>query len=314
LLAPSPDPAFGFRLNPRHSILRDDEHKLAITPTGLLTSVDVVATDRTAEALVELATFAGAISNPIPRRTEGERKPCPQVIPEEVTAVVDFADQNSVDELNSSVACMGARLTTKPHRRLFTQSQHPGPGAKYDGIVYRSPNEVLVQIEKCQNSDGACIGDTGWFPTQVLALMLPQAGPISHVPQNAGFFTRTKYALTLKDGVLTSYDASRPSEVAHAAALPMRIFQGFADGVSKVISIRTGRNTAEAAYFNSELAATQARTGGVSGSMSAQEQLAAGRTDLLEALLRDQARREAIRKCSDLLAQGRPLSACDLDP
>jgi hypothetical protein len=59
LLAPSADPDQAYRLTPRHSVLRDDEHKLVISPAGLLTSADTVAVDRTADILVEIAAAAG---------------------------------------------------------------------------------------------------------------------------------------------------------------------------------------------------------------------------------------------------------------
>ena len=56
LLPPSADPTHGFRLNPNHSWLRDDTHRLAISSTGLLTSSNIVAVDRTGDIIVRLGS------------------------------------------------------------------------------------------------------------------------------------------------------------------------------------------------------------------------------------------------------------------
>jgi hypothetical protein len=258
LLPPSADPAHAYRLNPNHSIFRDDEHKFAISPTGLLTSTEVIAADRTADILVEMATFAGALQAPgaaaLPpgRRTARDR--CVDA-PNDYTGVVDFADPASVGTLNGELACLGVRAQVDG--QVWSASTRPRPTSArgVDGIVYRQPVEVLVRIQRCRQTDRACDPDShNWFVTEVIALALPQAGPISYVRQTGGFMTRSRYGMTFSNGILTNYDASRPSELLEIARTPMRLVQGAADGLSRVVSIRTGENNNRAALVNSEVA------------------------------------------------------------
>jgi hypothetical protein len=66
--------------------------------------------------------------------------------------------------------------------------------------------------------------------------------------------TRTAYKHTFKDGVLINYDADRPSEVLEFARTPVRLVDGLFNGVSKVISLRTGANADKVTLSASELA------------------------------------------------------------
>ena len=268
LLPPSADPSQAYLLSPHHSAVRDDEHKLIVSPAGLLTSTDIVATDRTADILVEIATFAGAITGKA-LGVQGRTDPDPQKVreckgsPDEYTGTVDFADHSSVALLNNDLQCLGVRLQATG--QYWPGSTRPVPDARttepgIEGIVYRTPVQVQVRIEKCLDPKGSCgPDDPKWFPTEVVALSLPQAGPISFVRQDAGFMTKTKYKLAFSDGVLTSYDASRPSEILEIARTPMRLVNGVFEGASKIISLRTGQNTAQAGLTNSQVAALQAQ-------------------------------------------------------
>ena len=99
-----------------------------------------------------------------------------------------------------------------------------------------------------------------------------------------GFMTKTKYSVAFKDGILTSYDANRPSELLEVARTPMRIVNGLFDGVSKIISLRTGENNANASLSASESALLQAQYNLLAGGVSGQKQL----TDAELALLQSQ--------------------------
>lgn len=291
LLPPSPDPNHGYRLNPRHSAFRDDEHKLAISPSGLLTSLDVVATDRSADALIELAAFAGAITAPVPRLRGEEQPKCPAALPEEVTLIVDFNNTAEVYNLNSKMGCMGARIRVIDDAPAF--GKPTGSNGQYEGLVYRTPVEILVEVQKCQAKEGKCKGDADWFPTAVLALSLPQAGPISHIPQNAGFFTKTTYGTAFKDGILVSYSSNRPSEVLHVAAAPMRVVQGFFDGASKIISLRTGQANSQVEAFNAQRKLSEADV----------------------AAMQAQAKRDQLYRCiNDRILKGEPTDPCYATP
>lgn len=242
LLPPSADPAQAFVLNPRHTPLRDDEHKLVISPAGLLTSTDITSIDRTGEILVELAAFAGGRAGNAPVGMSG--RDCTGA-PSEFTGLVDLASAASLAEANQQLECLGVRLVVNDVHWAAVKLAAPGDrrgtyGNAIEGIAYRTPVEVEVRIERCTDKDKACTATTGWHPTETIAFPLPQAGPISYVRQDAGLLVKTKYALAFKDGILVNYDASRPSELLEVARTPMRVVQGGFDGLSKVVSLRTG--------------------------------------------------------------------------
>ena len=284
LLSPSADPRHGYRLRPTHNAFRDDEHKFKVTNAGLLTNVNIVATDRTSDIITEVATFVGALTTSIP--ASGDRlaipaKPCGPA-PQELTSLVDFADPNSVAELNADLACIGVRLN--PVAQPAPAQPVTYATAPVDGLVYRTPLDVIVRVEKCSLPEGNCSPSTGWYTTELIALSLPQAGPISYVRQDAGFMTRTSYAVAFQDGVLVEYNAQRPSEFLEVARTPMRIVNGLFDGASKIISLRTGQNTARTGLSASELALVEARYSLAVGTLTGDKKL----SDAELALLRSQ--------------------------
>jgi hypothetical protein len=294
LLSPSADPAQAYRLSPLHTPFRDDEHTLVISPAGLLTSTNTVAVDRTADILVEIGTFAGAIASgvPIPGPTgrDGRTRPANQrpedlctLSPNEFTGVVDFADPAAVRQLNRNLQCLGVR--TQVTGQVW-EDTGPAPASdmRIEGIVYRTPVEVQVRIERCVRTDGGCNPNGPyWVPTEVIALALPQAGPISFVRQDAGFMTRSRYTLAFKDGMITNYDSSRPSELLEVARTPLRIVQGVFDGVSRVISLRTGQNNALASLSASQLAAYNGHIALQAGQINSQATLISARIAALNA-------------------------------
>lgn len=256
LLPPSADPTRGFRLNPRHSILRDDTHRLTISSTGLLTSSNIVAVDRTGDVIVAIAQAVGAVSSlagvPVVPGTRPGTAPPPPVckfVPSKVTLIVDFASAAEVNRANSKLNCMGVRFEIAPSGRA-TAGRVAQAKSAFDGIAYRTPVEQWIAIQSCARAeikdcnplDTSAIdtADPTWRTSQMIALKLPQAGPISYLPQNAGFFTRTSYDAVFEDGILTSYGDDRPSEALQVAGLPIRVIDGLFDGVSHVISLRTG--------------------------------------------------------------------------
>lgn len=295
LQEPTGDPRQHFRLNPQHSIFRDDEAKFKISKSGLLASSTIMATDRTGEIILDIAAFAGAIKGPLfdplaPRDGEQQIKECTAEAPDELVTVVDFADADQVLTLNNDLQCLGVRLSVE---QLLSAASKRAPSSNtagvINGILYRTPSEVQIRIEKCVLKTGACDATTGWYTTQILALMLPQAGPINVLPHQAGLFTKTKYSHSFDAGILTDYDSSRPSELAYAAGLPMRIIQSAADAGSKILSIRTGQTNNLATLSAAQLAYANALSGQQVGGVTNQRQLAEAQLQLITAQFAQQA-------------------------
>jgi hypothetical protein len=61
LLPVQADRSARFVAQPRHNLLQDDSTTIAVNPSGLLTSANVVAVNQTAQILVEIASAAAAV-------------------------------------------------------------------------------------------------------------------------------------------------------------------------------------------------------------------------------------------------------------
>lgn len=306
LLPPTADPRYGYRLRPQHSAFRDDTQIYDVGPNGLLNSLDIVAADRTGDILVELATFAGSMS--VMTTTALNESTCSASNPTEVSAVVDLADETSLTNMNNIIRCLGAELKPVDKSTFGIEPRIGTARAGVAGVVYRTPVDVLLQIENCVfEPDGLC-SKNPWHVAQIIAVSLPQAGPISYVTQNAGFMTTTKYKVGFKDGVLVKYDSTRPSEVLEVARTPMRMINGFFEGASKIISIRTGQNNARATMVQSETALQTAQ-------LNSQTTISAAQLAAEQALLRDQAKRDAMNRCiGERVTRGEPYDSCFAGP
>ena len=309
LLPPSADPRYGYRLRPQHSAFRDDTQIYDVGPNGLLNSLDIVAADRTGDILVELATFAGGVTTLATAALAEDA--CNASNPTEVSAVVDLADETSLNKMNTIIKCLGAELKPVEKSTFGTEPRIGTARAGVAGVVYRTPVDVLLQIKNCEFTDtGPCRNPNPetWHVAQIIAVSLPQAGPISYVTQNAGFMTTTKYKVGFKDGVLVKYDSTRPSEVLEVARTPMRMINGFFEGASKIISIRTGQNNARATMVQSETALQTAQ-------LNSQTAVSAAQLAAEQALLRDQSKRDAMNRCiGERVTRGEPYDSCFAGP
>jgi hypothetical protein len=248
LQEPTADPDFAFSLSPRHSIFRDDEAQFTLTRSGLLQSSNVTATDRTGDVLVEIARIAGAATGLVPARAGGAR-PC-RTGALTIEWMVDFADPDSVNHMNTDLECFGLHITLEQGNWQYTGTNSDASSLSVrDGIFYRTPGEVVVSIRR-RNTSGDTLEPKDWPVSQQISLLLPQAGPIAVIEQDSGAFTRRNYTLAFDNGMLTSYQSNRPGEALEIARLPLRLVDGFFGGISQVVSLRTGRAEGELALVN----------------------------------------------------------------
>ena len=282
--APTADPQFGFRLNPRHNIFRDDTLSLVVSPNGLLTSSDIQASDRTGEVLVQMATFAGAVYGLNSRTNNSDTKECPNDKTSELTAILDLNDDDQLQALNQSLACMGARVTKLENYGNFKVNSNNLP-TRISGIAYRTPITVLFNIEKCTLNQKRCSGQANWFPAETISVSLPQAGPISFLRQNAGAFTNTTYKNKFQNGILTNYDASRPSEFEEIAILPVRALNEAADAAAKIFSYRVDQSKTILALTQNELATAKTRNELAANEVTAQSMLNDAQMEVLRSRL-----------------------------
>jgi hypothetical protein len=284
---PSPDTSFAFRLSPEHNWLRDDSHKITVSKKGLLTSTDIVATDRTADIIVELGRLAGAIAGFAPpgafaELAEQRSKQAPSCvgIPDEYAQRIDIADHTDLEGANQRFACYGVHLKNRDDAGIRAE-QDKQPIPQRPGIFYRAAGEIIVDIERCEMKNDTCASP--WVPYRSVALTLPQAGRIGYISQPAGITTKTQYAAKFSDGMLVDYSSDRPSEILQIAGTPIRVIGAVFDGISKVISLRTGQNNALAGLSESQLAVLNAQAKYEQGQINNQKTLTDAERTLLEA-------------------------------
>jgi hypothetical protein len=240
LQAPIADPNRRFVLAQHHNPFRDDEQKFVRTASGLLTSADIVATDRTGDILLEIAAFAGGI----PRMELFEQSDsCPLKINRVFDPTNGVQERSLNEELkkcNLSIEIEKDQIAASA--LTFTDSTQSGQVA---GIAYSTGNNVTIHIKH----EGATV--------ESKSVLLPQAGPVSWLPTNASAFVKTTYGMKFQDGMLTNWDSNRPSELLEVARTPLRMLKGALGAVSEVIQLRVNVANDEKAYSEADLQALE---------------------------------------------------------
>ena len=245
LQAPVPDTSRRFVMEQHHSPFRDDEQKFVRTASGLLSSVDVVAADRTGDILVEIATAIGGFGGgPVP--LTGDTPP-PDPCPLKINRVFDPTDGEQVRSLNEELLVCKLSLQLEKDQTSTSSPTFSGSvnSEQASGIAYSTGNNVTIHIKQ----GGATI--------ESKSVLLPQAGPVSWLPTQASAFVKTTYGMKFQDGMLTAWDGSRPSEVFEIVRTPMRILKGAFGAVSEVVKLRIDVASNSKAYSEADLKAFQ---------------------------------------------------------
>jgi hypothetical protein len=285
LLAPVADLRHRFVADLDHSPFRDDELKLAVNGAGLLTSANVIAADRTGDILVEIA---GAISSfgsaggfqMTNFQTEASR--CGE-LPGKF--VYQFDPVNGVDAANRELTTAGypfrvqivfqggcegsclsdaGRRVTDPVRtgrqrnRQFDLAEASRHRGRYGAIFYPSPIPATVILRQC--ASGTECGVAEAQPVDAALAMVPQAGPVSFIPMQSSAFVRTVDDVTFDNGVIASWNATRPSEVLEIVRLPVRILKAVLEAPAQIISLRVNLSDKDKALAASQQAQIEAQT------------------------------------------------------
>jgi hypothetical protein len=253
LMPPQADPSRRFVANLAHSPLRDDTMTLKVTPAGLLTSANVVATDRTGDIIVELAgAFAGTGTPRARALVTAATDDCVSR-PKQFVHIFDPMagwKEEKPDDLPAVIAANGALAGSKfPIRvKLDTTAmvgvQDGAPAARLKGapryrrhegaLYYRTPVPITASIE--QKTGAGEQGD--WQPIDAAVVMLPQAGPVSYIPLNSSAFVKTVDDVQFADGAISSWSAERPSEVLEVVRLPVKILTALISVPAQLLSLR----------------------------------------------------------------------------
>ena len=214
LLPAEPDPRHQFVADLNHWPNRDDELTLATTPSGLLTTANVVAADRTGDILIQVASLASEIAKAV--MVERKPKEPEAFTPKAFTYedVFDPAAPAEIARVNTALVNLGttyrvcAGVDGKEDCPLQSDAGEapdmPPLPEKIDGLVYRTPLPYRIALLDCT---GACTA------LRTIEIDPPNGGPLAIVPFQSGLLVRTKYDVAFTDGMLTSRNATRPSEI-----------------------------------------------------------------------------------------------------
>lgn len=136
-----------------------------------------------------------------------------------------------------------------------------------DGLVYRTAIPVQLILWQC-NGQTACQDSAGLrsnlvkvaTPVQSATFLLPQVGPISYVPMRSSAFVKTVDNVVFADGMLTSWTASRPSELLEVVRLPVKLLKSVISVPAEIIKLRvdySSQTESLSAAYAKQLAAEQ---------------------------------------------------------
>jgi multidrug efflux pump subunit AcrA (membrane-fusion protein) len=281
LLAAVPDHGMRFTANYAHNVMRDDDGKLAVTPDGLLTSSNVVAADRTGDIIVEIA---GAIAGfgtgggvPITTEALGAPADCGEAPPKFVYQFdpLDYEDANK-DILRAGFPiqldlrgmrqegpdCLKSVADEQDAARAARLSQCAasviGTTGKAGALFYRSAVPVTVIIKQCKAASKEFCSDPQ--PVDAALVLIPQLGPISYIPMRSSAFVKTVDDVTFSNGSITSWNASRPSEVFEVVRLPVRILTAIISVPAQILSLRVNLSDKDKALAASQQAQIAAQS------------------------------------------------------
>ena len=238
LLPPQGDRTMRFVAMPRHNPLRDDNTKLVVTGEGLLSSANIVAADRTGDIIVEVA---GAISS-LARGVAGAATTGAPVENDCLTARKFIRLFNPASD---DFATVTSELAAARYPLLISREDLEGSAVvrptidekPTDAIFYRTPLPVRIRISECGNAGIGCSIQRATVLEEVL-VSIPQAGPVSYIPQRSSAFVKTVNDVQFDNGVIKSWSADQPSEVLEVVRLPVRIMTAIISVPASLIQLR----------------------------------------------------------------------------
>jgi hypothetical protein len=292
LLAPVADLRHRFVADLDHSPFRDDELKLAVNANGLLTSANVIAADRTGDILVEAANALSSFGMGGMRNVTGQ-VPSPNCadMPAKFVYQFDPAVQSRIEAANSELArakypfrvqidyqqgckdeqgrtgsCLSAanREVIDPVRpgKLRGQSVDLAVASRrrgrYGALFYPSSIPATVVLRQCESGTDCTVATAQ--PIDAALAMVPQAGPVSFIPMQSSAFVRTVDDVVFDNGMIASWNASRPSELLEVVRLPVKILTAVLSAPAQIISLRVNLSDKDKALAESQQAEIAAQT------------------------------------------------------
>ncbi len=255
-----PDTRRGFIANLNHSYFHDDDLKLSVTPSGLLTNAVGVTNDRTGDVVVEIAkaiaTFTGFPSGSLLGETEAffseQKSITPPVLckSKDIKLTLDLED---LTELNARLKNSGLEVEVCGFNgkkdgcwgnTALPLSDLPSPiigendlmfsdkNEDYIGLFYRRELPYIVKLfstDKSSNSKSLKLAKLVTMPNRSL---------LAQVPFKSGFMVKNEHDVSFENGMLTSSKTIQPSEALAVSQLPLNVVRGIIGSMSEIIKLR----------------------------------------------------------------------------
>jgi hypothetical protein len=256
LLGYVPDPAQRYTLRHNGSRLRHDKLDLKTTGSGLLSTVDGIADDQSAEVLINLANSVVSVPFLDPASTlatasmDDGRKLAPPLQINlcrvqawralRVRATINPADEiawgHLVERVNAAASVqMGTSFDYKiALKNAVIDSSLPQCATETAcaGVLYRRERPVIVEISR----GGAKPAEQ--TPIQSFVLTVPNGQPTDLISLDAMAFARNESKLGFENGMLTSFYADRPSPALEVVSVPWKIAEATADILNDLLTLR----------------------------------------------------------------------------
>ncbi|MGQ7828944.1 hypothetical protein [Altererythrobacter sp. Z27] len=266
LMELSPDRDWIFIADPAHNPFRDDETKLVITMDGLLSSANVVAADRTGDIIVEAASAIASFGTAIPGGIEAFGQTEEEVAedcqrPTKFSLRFDPGKGESLAWLNLELARSKYpfRVEVAGSSAAQVDSSDLSQAGQQGALFYRSALPVTITLRQCRSGVACSASSSDSDPIDAALVMLPQAGPISHIPMRSSAFVKTTNDVLFENGMITSWTANRPSEVLEVVRLPVRIAKSIVSVPAEIFQLRVNLSDQQKGLAESQKAQIEAQ-------------------------------------------------------
>jgi hypothetical protein len=144
-----------------------------------------------------------------------------------------------------------AAATMSDARRGHVRERKKPPLTTAAGLLYRRDLPYQLTFSRCQPpaTGGSCDDkDPTWAPISSQMVFLPQRSPIAQIGFKGGGLVTSNADLAFSDGMLTTMDTKRPSEVLSVVKLPLNVVRGMTSVITEIISLKVDYATKDAAY------------------------------------------------------------------
>lgn len=118
------------------------------------------------------------------------------------------------------------------------------------GLLYRRVLPYVISITQKYADEP--------IPIQSALVMLPNEGPVSVVPYTAGPFVKTVHDVEFKDGLLTKWDANKPSESLAVVRLPVELAKASVSVLTEVFKLRVDLTNQKTSLLEAQKAQIEA--------------------------------------------------------